>query len=585
MSDSYPVIMELGSTANISLKAVSLPTGVTMYPETLYINVGETTTYFRLSATQDSAVGSYEFEWTITLEEVSDATFSPIKRTFFTVVEPTQQLINVEATPLVALEGTSKPLKIELSHPCDSSITLTINQVGTIPTLVTFTPSTVNFERGEQIKYYTVTIPAGSTGSAGEYSVVLTGTDAASYQLSESLFAFEVALKDVTPPVVVDFYTAEIARTSASFIMKVNEPVTLYYMSALGGTLSATSDEIKAGQLSEAKLEDLFQAPKVGFTKDAVTNEDGTYTYEFTVTGLAAQTPNKIQTYIEDLGGNSPSENKELTFYTSDRYNSATFNLKLWTEELTDVVEAEIIRYVSEVLRIKEDRVLIRKNYYEKSKTTSNFGKATPTFTTTSGGRQTQATIFVDVIILPDPTDASDNSPVKLANSLYDYKHELKALFPIYDETYAITASEIIGPDPGFIYTPFLASVVNEQVTISNTQLIDDGTMYVCVILAAATEVSPSSWQVFRGLNANNYPCDATDSRINPPTGWQSRIGGLKANTEYYAYVTATNNVEGYPDLLADTEVVSLKFTTTPDTDDSDFAVTGIIAFFALLIV
>ena len=252
-----------------------------MEPEKLYIDVGETTTYFRLSASQDAVVGQYEFEWTITLEEISDATFAPIQRTFFDVVEPTQQLITVESTSLVALEGTSKPLKIELSHPCDSSITLTINQVGTIPTLVNFTPATITFTRGETFKYYTVSIPAGSTGSAGEYAVALSGTDSGSYQLNQSLFAFEVAYKDVTPPVVVDFYAAEISRTTSKFIMTINEPVVLYYMNSLDGTVDATVDEIKAGELLETKLLNLFATPFLDFKKESVTNEDGTYTYEF----------------------------------------------------------------------------------------------------------------------------------------------------------------------------------------------------------------------------------------------------------------------------------------------------------------
>ena len=104
---------------------------------------------------------------------------------------------------------------------------------------------------------------------------------------------------------------------------------------------------------------------------------------------------------------------------------------------------------------------MLRTNYYEKAKTTYNFANAAPLSTTTSGGRGSQAVTFVDVLILPDPYDASDNSPVKLANSLYDKKHELKEIYPIYDETYGITTLEVLGQDPAFLITPSVSSVVN----------------------------------------------------------------------------------------------------------------------------
>ena len=102
---------------------------------------------------------------------------------------------------------------------------------------------------------------------------------------------------------------------------------------------------------------------------------------------------------------------------------------------------------------------------------------------------------------------------------------------------------------------------------------------------ATISDEAPSSWQVFNGQNSHNYPCDAFETRVNPPEGWQHRISGLEANTDYNAYITASNNVDGYPDLLSDNNLVSLKFTTTPDMDEDDFALPGIFTFIALIIV
>lgn len=387
MSDSIPVIIQNSTPAAVSISPDSLPNGISIIPEKVYFEVGSNTASFQLSASQDSDIGQFYIEWSWKLEESSDYTFSPVKRTFVNIIDSEQETITIESTNLIPRAGSSQPLEISLSRSCDSSITLTIYKIGSLPTLVEFLPQTITFTRGETLKTYTISIPADAKGSQGEYSILLTGTDASRYSMSGTLFQYEVADPDTTPPVVVDFYVAEISRTSAKFVLTVNEPIVLYYMCTLNGTIEPTAAELKAGELSETKATGLYMQPISGSTKESVTNEDGTYTYTFAFTTLTAQTPYRTWLYIEDLGGNAPETQRNEIFTTSSRYNSASVQMKFEITNPDEYEDSYVIKAVAEVLKIAENRVLIRTNYNEASKTSNPFNSAAPTATTTSSGR------------------------------------------------------------------------------------------------------------------------------------------------------------------------------------------------------
>ena len=84
-------------------------------------------------------------------------------------------------------------------------------------------------------------------------------------------------------------------------------------------------------------------------------------------------------------------------------------------------------------------------------------------------------------------------------------------------------------------------------------------------------------------MNAANYPCDVKSIFLNPIENEQIRVSGLVASTTYHAFFSASNNLQGYPDLLSDTNVVKLEFTTGAIAEDDDFAL-GLISIIGFLL-
>jgi len=69
------------------------------------------------------------------------------------------------------------------------------------------------------------------------------------------------------------------------------------------------------------------------------------------------------------------------------------------------------------------------------------------------------------------------------------------------------------------------------------------------------------SYHIINGLNENNYPCDGAANIVNAATSDLLEVTGLKAGVEYVGFVSATNSIQKYPDMLADENVVKIEFT------------------------
>lgn len=121
-----------------------------------------------------------------------------------------------------------------------------------------------------------------------------------------------------------------------------------------------------------------------------------------------------------------------------------------------------IIAAVHEVLKIDESRVQIRTYFEEMEETTSQFENSAPTATTTSSGRHNLSTYFVEVLILPDPDDPTETTPLQLGNQLQSYRVQLKDMLQPFDATYALYGTEVIGTSPTFASLPRKVSVVND---------------------------------------------------------------------------------------------------------------------------
>jgi hypothetical protein len=61
--------------------------------------------------------GEYYIEWILEIEEeVTNAVFAPVKRTFFSVTKPESETITIEPVNLVPRGGVSMPLTVTLSR-------------------------------------------------------------------------------------------------------------------------------------------------------------------------------------------------------------------------------------------------------------------------------------------------------------------------------------------------------------------------------------------------------------------------------------------------------------------------------------
>jgi hypothetical protein len=76
--------------------------------------------------------------------------------------------------------------------------------------------------------------------------------------------------------------------------------------------------------------------PTAGIAILGTENTDLTYTYTWEITGLSAQTPYQIFLFVEDLGKNTPDEQRNLSYQTKDRFNRATLQMKFLQEEILD---------------------------------------------------------------------------------------------------------------------------------------------------------------------------------------------------------------------------------------------------------
>ncbi len=93
------------------------------------------------------------------------------------------------------------------------------------------------------------------------------------------------------------------------------------------------------------------------------------------------------------------------------------------------------------------------------------------------------ATAFAEVLILPDPSNPSDITPLQLANQLNDNRNRLKLLIPTLDESYVIVGTELISASPKFLRTPIVnGESFGNSVSITYTSLENTGTMYLCFV-------------------------------------------------------------------------------------------------------
>lgn len=256
-----------------------------MSPNPVVFKIGSNTETFTLSAAQVTPIGQYYLTWSLqdTDHEEINTFFAPVKRSYFTLEDAKDETITIEDAGLIPRGGVSPPLKVTLSTPCSSSLTLSFTVLGSSPTEVSFSAESLTFLSGDQEKIFTIAIPSTSTGAEGQYVVTVSGDNAESYTLSSNILDFTVADADITPPVAISFAATEIGRNEALFVLGISERVTVYYVIALQGTDQPSFAEAKQGFLDPAKAANLAMLPMFGYTTTGTELEDGTVEYSLDI--------------------------------------------------------------------------------------------------------------------------------------------------------------------------------------------------------------------------------------------------------------------------------------------------------------
>lgn len=166
--------------------------------------------------------------------------------------------------------------------------------------------------------------------------------------------------------------------------------------------------------------------------------------------------------------------------------------------------------------------------------------------------------------ILADPESSVYPPPVQLATwlSKADRQARMKAAFSNFDNSYTITPIEFKRYTVDFSTKPVVLNVSFSQVNIS-CNLDNYGFVYATAVKKDQDLGKPTSFQVASGLSYQNEPLPSNFTEISQKfTLFNLTVNYLDADTGYNLYVTAGSAHPGYPDLMNDTNVIFLEFTT-----------------------
>jgi hypothetical protein len=177
---------------------------------------------------------------------------------------------------------------------------------------------------------------------------------------------------------------------------------------------------------------------------------------------------------------------------------------------------------------------------------------------------QQETTSTVTFTILADPESSVYPPPVELASWLNKEgkKARMKAAFTNFDSSFIVTPIEFKRYTVDFSTKPAVLNVSYDQVNIT-VNLGNYGYVYATAVKKDEDLGKPSSFQVASGLSYQNVPLPSNYTEIDQKfVAFNLTVSYLEADTGYNLYVTAGSAHPGYPDLMNDTSVIFLEFTT-----------------------
>lgn len=162
----------------------------------------------------------------------------------------------------------------------------------------------------------------GTSSQKGTISFILEGVNKDIYQLPFSSYSFLMVASDTVAPLLQSFTLYNYSQTNVFLSISVNEPVHMYYMYALAGTIAPPLSEIKSmGPAAHNTTVSVY-----GF---AVLRDSSKTPFLLEIDGLNANIDYVIYAYFEDRGINVNSIPYNLSFSTADIFSAADFSIKL----------------------------------------------------------------------------------------------------------------------------------------------------------------------------------------------------------------------------------------------------------------
>ena len=272
------------------------------------------------------------------------------------------------------------------------------------------------------------------------------------------------------------------------------------------------------------------------------------------------------------------SRPKVSLFLNLDRYNAAFVTLQFNQNYLNSAERVLISQRVAFALSLNswkvqeskytysqlQGRRLLQSAHEEHAEYAANHGEELIRASRNLQTLQQVTTSQVTFTVLPEPTSAVYPPPVQLATQLnLDVKKALmKSAFANFDTTFTIKPIEFKRYEVGFSTKPVVLNVSFNQMNMS-CNLDNYGYVYAVAVSKDRDLGRPTSFQIANGLDYQNVPLPSGMVEISEKfVLFNLTIDFLDADTDYNLYISAGSAHPGYPDLMNDTKVVFLEFST-----------------------
>ena len=189
----------------------------------------------------------------------------------------------------------------------------------------------------------------GISAQKGTLSLILDDANKDIFSPPASTIDFLMIASDTIAPLLTSFSIYNTSQTNVYISISVNEPVHLFYMVALNGTLPPPLSEIKSN--GPAPWNTTLSTYGFYVVRDSSTNP-----FVFMIDGLTANRDYVIYAYLEDRGRNVNSNPYNLSFTTADIYAVADFSIQL-NQPSTDSYDIKgICDSIAFALSLNQDR-------------------------------------------------------------------------------------------------------------------------------------------------------------------------------------------------------------------------------------